>query len=183
MTTLNFRLAVRVKKVLLTSLLFAAASCGAQEVPTATQTPKSTIADAKTSELPISNDEKVDVNEAQPQSSLVSEEIHDKPQACRALIASLNGRSFSTIRDNGTVQSNQSVRYTRDTDGKVFRYACRFRGTNAMWAMIDERGVGTGIGAWAGDGSGLRTIKITESGSKVVVEIIWQNGNREKYDY
>jgi hypothetical protein len=183
MTVFNLRLAAKAKKILLTGLVFAVASCSAQEAPTAVQAPKPKITEAKTSELPNPNDEKVVVSDAQPQRSLVSGEIQDKPKACRAVIASLNGRSFDTIRDNGSFVGNQSVRYARDTDGKVFRYACRFRGNNAMWAMIDERGAGTGIGAWAGDGSGLRTIKVTESGSKVVVEIIWQDGNREKYDY
>jgi hypothetical protein len=181
MTIFNFWLSAKTKKILLTGLVFAAASCSAQEAPTAAQAPKPTITDAKTSELTNQNDEKVVVSEAQP--SLVSGAIQDKPKACRAVIASLNGRSFHTIRDNGSFEGNQSVRYTRDTDGKIFRYACRFRDNNVFWAMIDERGVGTGIGAWAGDGSGLRTIKVTESASKVVVEIMWQDGNRERYDY
>lgn len=183
MTTTYTSFALLSKVVLLTCVLSITAACNQRNSSTPEYLSEPKKADTREAVLPAIVGERAVAGVALPAPPPLSDSITNPSAACRAVIASLNGRSFNTIRDSGAFEGNQSVRYTRVTDGKVFRYACKFRGNDAIWAMIDERGAGTGIGAWAGNGSGLRTIRVTEVASKVVVEVIWQDGNRENYEY
>lgn len=61
----------------------------------------------------------------------------DRGRACRAIIASLNGRDPAIIRVISTDGDIYRVRYTRD-DGTVWTNECRVDDGTAKWRMIEN---------------------------------------------
>lgn len=61
----------------------------------------------------------------------------DQGRACRAAIASLNGRDPGIIRVVRQSRNFVTVRYTRD-DGTIWTNECRVGRTTAEWRMIEN---------------------------------------------
>lgn len=77
----------------------------------------------------------------------------DTLRVCKAGAAFRVGRSIKGITSKLTDGQIVRLSYTRDSDGKHFRYDCRLTGDVAQFRMIDEAGPGTGPGIWSGPGS------------------------------
>lgn len=85
----------------------------------------------------------------------------DKGRACRAIIASLNGRQPDIIRVVSHEGDQYRVRYTRD-DGTVWTNDCIVGNGTAQWRMV-EKGQ---PGRWRNED----TINFTVDGEKIDVQ-------------
>ena len=82
-------------------------------------------------------------------------ELSDKDliRVCTAGSAFRVSRSVQGIQAKLTEGRIVRLAYTRDIDGKRFRYDCKASGNVLKFRMIDERGPNTGPGIWSGAGS------------------------------
>lgn len=90
----------------------------------------------------------------------------DKGRACRAIIASLNGRQPDIIRVISHEGDQYRVRYTRD-DGTVWTNDCIVGNGNAQWRMVENGQPGR----WRNED----TINFTVDGEKIDVQT-YMNG-------